>query len=91
MIVVDDCSTDKSREIVESYIEKFEGRLNLMELQTNSGAGAARNFGLEMSRGKYVFFMDSDDALTKTAIEEMFNIAEDFQADVVYCEKIFYV
>ena len=89
LIIVDDCSTDKSREIVESYIEKFKGRLNLMELQTNSGAGAARNLGLEMSRGKYVFFMDSDDIVTKTALEEMFNVAEDFQADVVYCEKYF--
>ncbi len=89
VIIVDDCSTDKSCEIVESYKPKFEGRLKLMKLKINSGAGEARNFGLELSRGKYIFFMDSDDIITKTALLELFNIAEKFQADVIYCEKYF--
>ena len=89
IIIVDDCSADKSREIVESYKSKFEGRLKLMKLKTNSGAGAARNFGLKMARGKYIYFMDSDDVITDTALDEMFRVAEKFQADVVYCERYF--
>lgn len=90
IIVVDDSSTDNSVEIVESYQEKFGDRLTIMKNSVrNEGAGAKRNRGLEMSRGKYIFFMDSDDVLMKTGLEEMYNIAEEFQADVVYCEKYY--
>ena len=91
LIIVDDCSTDKSREIVESYIEKFEGRLKLMKLKTNSGSPSIpRNFGLEMSRGKYIFFMDHDDALIKNGLETMFIAAEKFKADIISTKYSFY-
>ena len=90
VIVVDDCSTDNSREIVKSYFEKFGGRLKLMKLPKNHGKPCVpRNRGLEMSRGKYIYFMDSDDILMKTALEEMYNLAEKFQSDVIYCEKYY--
>ena len=90
LIVVDDCSTDKSCEIVESYEPKFDGKLILMKSSAaNEGAGAKRNRGLEMSIGKYVFFMDADDVLTKTALEEMYNLAEEYQAEVVYCDRYY--
>ena len=42
-----------------------------------------------MAHGKYLFFVDSDDAITKTALKELFNLAEKFQADVVHTEKCF--
>ena len=88
VIVVDDCSTDKSREVVESYFEKFSGRLKLLKLKENHGKPCVpRNRGLEFSRGKYVYFMDSDDILYPNALQELFDLAEKFSADVVYCEK----
>lgn len=90
LIIVDDCSTDKSCEIVESYMPKFDGRLILMKNSVaNEGAGVKRNRGLEMSTGKYVFFMDSDDVMIKTALEEMYNIAEEYQAEVIYCDNYY--
>ncbi len=90
IIIVDDGSTDKSCEVVESYLKKFGGRLNLVHSKKNAGHPAEpRNRGLALSRGKYVFFMDADDALTKTGLEEMFNAAEKFQADVIYCKYNF--
>ena len=90
VVVVDDCSTDDSVKIAESFIPKFAGRLKIMKLHINNGNPAdPRNLGLTMSRGKYVFFMDSDDAIIKTALEEMYNLAEKFQADVIYCENFF--
>ena len=86
IIVVDDCSTDSSAAIVESYREKFGGRLTFTRLKKNSGnAGySARNRGFNCSRGEYVFFVDADDTLTKTALEQLYTVAKKFDADVVY-------
>ena len=90
VIVVDDCSTDNSRDIVSDYAPKFDGRLTLVKTEQNSGGGGMpRNIGLSLAKGEYVFFMDADDALTATALEEMFTFANDYYADVVYCEKYF--
>ncbi len=90
IIVVDDCSTDKGCEVVENYIPKFNGRLQLIKSEKNSGgAGVPRNIGIRFSRGKYIFLMDSDDTMTPTALEELYNVAEKFQADVVHSGKFF--
>lgn len=90
VIVVDDCSTDNSIAIVESYIPKFDGRLILSHMNKNSGKPSLpRNKGLTVSRGEYIYFMDNDDMITPTALEELYTLAEDFDADVVYCEKYY--
>ncbi len=90
VIIVDDCSTDSSVAVVESYIPKFDGRLRLKKTETNSGGGGVpRNIGLSFAGGEYVFFLDADDVFTKTALEEMYTLAKEFNADVVYCEKYF--
>ena len=91
LIVVDDCSTDSSPAIVESYVEKFDGRLKLLHMKENSGgASMPRNKGLIFSRGEYIFFTDADDLLTKTALEELYSLAKNYDADVVYCERYYW-
>ena len=90
VIVVDDCSTDSSRAIVERYAPKFGGRLKLFATKKNSGGCALpRNKGLKLSRGEYVFFVDADDLLTPTALEELHTAAKNFSADVIYLERHF--
>ena len=90
LIIVDDCSTDKSREVVESYIPKSSGRLKLIKMFANTGGPALpRNKGLEISRGKYIFFADNDDALTYNALEQFYRIAEKYRADVLNCRRYF--
>lgn len=86
VIVVDDCSTDSSPAIVESYRDKFGGRLTLIKTKQNSGnAGyTARNKGLSFSRGEYVWFVDADDFISNTALEELYTAAKEFDADIVY-------
>jgi len=85
VIVIDDCSTDNSVEVVESFTEKFGGRLHIIKLPKNTGAaGTPRNVGIQFARGKYISYLDSDDLYTRTALEELTTIAENYQADVVY-------
>ncbi|MBR4151458.1 MAG: glycosyltransferase [Selenomonadaceae bacterium] len=90
VILVDDCSTDFSRAVVYSFLSKFKGRLKLFKFKENTGfPGIPRNFALGKARGKYVYFLDSDDILTATALEELYNVAENFNAEVVHVEKFF--
>ena len=89
VIIVDDCSTDSSLAIAESYLEKFGGRLKIITLEANTGSGAVpRNIGLEYARGKYICFVDNDDLLIDVALEELYNCAEEYKADVVYAEAL---
>ncbi len=90
VIVVDDCSTDSSPAVVESYAEKFGGRLRFFKTKKNTGSGTEpRNLGIIYSRGEYLYFMDNDDTVTPTALEELYTLAKDYDADVVHCEKNF--
>ena len=90
VIVVDDCSTDNSVPIAESYLERFGGRLKIIMLTENTGSGAVpRNVGLTRARGKYIFFADADDLLIDTALETLYNFAEKYQSDAIYLEKCF--
>ena len=90
IIVVDDCSIDNSLKIVESFFATFGDRLKVMKLSSNSGCpGIPRNFALDAASGKYVYFLDSDDLLSETALEDFYTVAEKFNADVVHSEKYF--
>lgn len=60
LLITDDCSTDKSREVISSYVDK-DSRIRLIKLERNSGAGVARNRSIEMARGRFIAFCDSDD------------------------------
>ena len=94
IIVVDDCSTDNSLAVTEKFIPAFEAKnknLVTITLTQNSGCpGIPRNVALDYANGKYIYFIDSDDFLDDTALENFFNVAEKFNADVVHAEKAFF-
>ncbi|MBR0060277.1 MAG: glycosyltransferase, partial [Selenomonadaceae bacterium] len=88
VIVVDDCSKDKLVAEVEKLTAHFDGRLKILSTAKNSGgAGIPRNVGIKNAAGKYVTFLDADDFILPTALENFFDVAEKFQADVVHTEK----
>src|SRR5690625_145630 len=60
MIIVDDCSTDATVEIVQQYVEQDE-RVRLIQLKENSGSAIARNTAMDHARGDFFAFLDSDD------------------------------
>ena len=91
VLVVDDCSTDNSVTEVEKLAPHFGGRLKIFHTEKNSGgAGIPRNIGIKNSSGKYVMFIDNDDAFLPTALDNFFTAAEKFQADVVHTFRNFY-
>ena len=85
IICVDDGSTDKSLEILQEYKRK-DDRFVILQ-QRHSGAGSARNNGIRLAEGKYIQFLDSDDYFEPTLLEEMYNHAEKFDADLTVCSS----
>lgn len=82
VLVVDDCGTDTSMEIVKKYARK-DDRITIIKQKENKGVSAARNLGIESARGKYVAFLDSDDYIEEDFLEKMFCCAERISLDLV--------
>ena len=74
IICINDGSTDKSLEILNDYEQK-DNRIIVLS-QENSKQGTARNRGLEIAKGEYIVFLDSDDWLDLNYLEEMLNSIE---------------
>lgn len=60
MIIVDDCSSDNTDEVVEPFLKRDE-RIKYVKNERNSGAAVSRNKALRMAQGKWIAFLDSDD------------------------------
>lgn len=79
VIVVDDCSTDNTREMVAKEFGN-DLRVTYHRLEKNLGACAARNKGVQLSKGKYVAFLDSDDEFIPTKIAKQVSAIESCDA-----------
>ncbi len=72
LIIIDDCSTDKTKEIVEHYC-CIDSRISIIHQDSNGGVSAARNIGLKNACGQYVWFMDSDDYVNEDLLQKAFD------------------
>lgn len=82
VICVNDCSTDSSREIVLEY-QKQHSNLLLIDHAENKKAGGARNTGLKVAKGKYVWFVDADDIIIPNALETILKFCESNNLDAL--------
>lgn len=89
IILVNDGSTDGSEKAAAEYAAKYSSIILIN--QDNAGLSAARNAGLRAAAGKYVYFIDSDDYLEKTALEKMYLISERKHLDILgFAAQTFY-
>lgn len=86
IICINDGSTDNSLNILHDY-QKKDNRIRIIN-QENHGQGYARNVGLSQVVGDYVYFMDADDYLELTALEELYNLAENKSLDLIIFKLI---
>jgi glycosyltransferase involved in cell wall biosynthesis/nucleoside-diphosphate-sugar epimerase len=76
LIVIDDFSKDSSRSIVQE-ISAYDSRIKLICQESNKGAGAARNVGVNSAKGQYIAFLDSDDLWEPNKLETQVNFMKD--------------
>ena len=85
MIIVDDCSSDKSFEIACAYSNK-DKRIKVFKNEKNSGAAISRNKAIEMSRGEYLAFLDSDDIWMPNKIQTQLSFMKQHNCDFSFTE-----
>lgn len=83
IICIDDKSTDNSL-VKLKEIAKTDKRINIIANEKNYGAGISRNFGLKISCGEYIHFVDSDDYLELNALEELYEQAKHRNIDIYF-------
>ena len=88
-IFVDDASPDRSVALLEEVLSDFPGRahqVRILKHPENKGLPAARNSGLSVAQGDYIYHCDSDDWLEPEMLEKMYDLAISANADIVYCD-----
>lgn len=69
LIIIDDCSSDNSPQIIERLVQQ-DSRIKYFKLEKNSGPAIARNFGINKAEGKFIAFLDSDDLWYSEKLEK---------------------
>lgn len=75
LLIVDDCSTDSTAEIVRAYTDQHPN-IHYVRMEKNGGPAAARNVGLRQAQGRYIAFLDSDDLWKKEKLEKQIAFME---------------
>lgn len=83
LLITDDCSKDKSIEIVKKYIEK-DKRIKLLELSSNGGGSVARNNSIKEAKGDFIAFLDSDDLWVPEKLEKQIKWMMEKNYDFTY-------
>lgn len=84
IILVDDGSQDKSGKICDDYKEK-DARIQVIHKE-NGGLSDARNIGIEKARGKYICFVDSDDIIKESYIENLYQLIRKYNVSMAICD-----
>lgn len=84
VIMVNDCSTDKSGKIIDEYSAKYTNFIALHLTENSGAAGKPRNVGMTQATGKYLMFLDSDDNYNPNACKTLYNRIEKENVDIVF-------
>ena len=84
VIIIDDKSTDQTLSITKNILSSSRINYTIIEKNKRKGVSNSRNLGIKASKGKYIYFLDSDDIIKNNAIEELVTLAECNNYMVVY-------
>ena len=82
IICINDCSTDDSLDVLKSYASG-DDRIKIVDFKENEGVSVARNTGIEIAKGEYLGFVDSDDFVEPGFYEKLYCKAIETKADVI--------
>lgn len=85
-IFVNDCTPDDSMSVLESVVSRYDRDVKIINHEVNRGLPSARNSGLYIARGEFIFHCDGDDWVEETMLEKMASEARSKGADFVYCD-----
>ena len=85
LILVDDCSKDQSASLMQKKAESDE-RIRVVLQEKNRGAAASRNVGVDLSRGRYLCYLDSDDLWIPEKLEKQIAFMRENACDFSFCE-----
>jgi glycosyltransferase involved in cell wall biosynthesis len=84
VIIIDDASTDNTQDLLKKkYL--YNPMIKMILHSKNKKQGESRNTGLNVAKGKYIFFLDSDDWLEHETLNYLASIAEEYNAEIVAC------
>ncbi len=81
VLIIDDCSTDKSVAVVQQYLSE---KIRLISHTKNSGLSASRNTGIRNASSKYVTFLDADDTWEPTVLESFYEMIAKFPNESIF-------
>ena len=85
IIIVNDKSTDNSKDIIKEYENKYQN-IKVIHNKINKGIGYNRNLGIEIASGKYIAFVDSDDYIDLNLYEKMYEYSEEKKLNLCVCD-----
>jgi glycosyltransferase involved in cell wall biosynthesis len=92
VLIIDDCSTDNTKDVVKQLQDEYPGKIIYYKLEKNSGPAKARNFGVGKAIGKYIAFHDDDDEWYPDKLEiQMKKMLQDNSIDLTFGQMTRYL
>ena len=85
VILVDDCSADMTPEVCDEYERRYENKVSVIHLSQNKGPGNARNIATENAKGKYLFYVDSDDEIYSENLSHFLETSNEWIDSDIIC------
>ncbi|MBD5131278.1 MAG: glycosyltransferase family 2 protein [Clostridiales bacterium] len=82
IIIIDDCSTDTTEQVINHYINKTDKKIKHIKNAKNSGIGYSRNIGIDLSEGEFIAFVDSDDWVDSSLFSTIIMKMQEENADI---------
>lgn len=90
IIIVDDCSTDKTDNLVKNLVKKYSGKIKSITNQENRGCPASRNIGIKEAKNTLIFNLDSDNILSPRSIQKLKKALLAQNADIASFQEYYY-